>query len=120
MANDNGLVDEFEKLQIKKKEIEIQEEKLKQEILKLAEEKNINILFGTHMKCSLKEYTKVVYPEDKTLLVELIRSKGLYEELSSINYFKLNPRITKGNIDKEIIDLTKQEKAFRFSFKNIK
>ena len=89
MANDNGLIDEYEKLQKIKKEIEAKEGELKKDIIKLANEKNTSILFGTFKKCSIKEYTKVIYPEDKTSLVEMIREKGLYDEFSSINYFKL-------------------------------
>jgi|SRR3989344_5831025 len=120
MANDNGLIDQYEELQNKKKELEIKEEELKKEIIKLSQEKNATLLFGTHKKCSIKEYIKLIYPEDKTLIVNLIREKGLYDKFSSINYFKLGPAIRKGDIDKEISNLTKQEKAFRLSLKDIK
>src|SRR3989338_11582299 len=119
MANDNGLVDEYEKLQIMKKELTIKEEELKKEIIKLANAKNTNILFGMHKKCSIKGYIKVIYPDDKTSLVEMIKERGLYDNLSSINYFKLGPAIVKGEIDQEISDMTKQEKAFRLSFRDI-
>lgn len=119
MANDNGLVDEYEKLEQQKKLILEKEEELKRRIIELAKKKNTDTLFGAHKKCSIKEYEKVVYPEDKKMILELIKSKGIYDKYSSINYFKLNPAILKGEIDKEIIDLTKKEKAFRFSFKNI-
>jgi len=119
MSNDNGLVDEFEKLYNLKKEIEIKEQELKIKIIELAKQKNISVLFGSNKKCSIKEYIKVVYPEDKTLIVNLIKDKGLYDKFSSINYFKLGPAIRKGEIDKEISELTKQEKAFRLSLKDI-
>ena len=119
MSNDNGLVDEYEKIQITKKELEIKEEGLRKEIIKLANEKNTDILFGIHKKCSIKEYTKVIYPENKTLLLEMIKEKGLYDKLSSINYFKLGPAILKREVDKDIIELTNREKAFRLSFKDI-
>ena len=119
MANDNGLVDEYEKLEVQKKEIEAREAELKNKIIELAKQKNTEILFGSHKKCSIKKYTKIVYPEDKTFFVNLIKNKGLYDKFSSINYLKLSPAISKGEIDKEIIDLTKKEKAFRISFKEI-
>ena len=119
MPNDNGLIDEYEKLESQKKDIEQREDELKKEIIELAKEKNTDILFGTHKKCSIKEYEKVIYPEDKTQILELIKKKGLYDKFSSINYFKLNPAIIKGEIDKEIIILTKKEKAFRFSLREI-
>lgn len=119
MANDNGLIDEYENLQILKKEIETKEEELRNKIIELAKEKNTDILFGAHKKCSIKEYIKIIYPEDKTFFVSLIKSKGLYDKFSSINYLKLKTSIIKGEIDKEIIELTKKEKAFRLSLRDI-
>ena len=119
MSNDNGLVDEYEKLEAQKKEIEQKEAELKDKIIELAKQKNTEILFGNNKKCSIKEYEKVIYPEDKTQILELIKKKGLYDRFSSVNYLKLSPAIVKEEIDKEIIDLTKKEKAFRLSFKEI-
>ena len=119
MVNDNGLIDEYEKLESQKRDIEQREDELKKKIIELAKQKNTEVLFGTHKKCSIKEYDKVIYPEDKTFILELIKKKGLYDRFSSINYFKLNPAILKGEVDKEIVDLTKKEKAFRLSFRDI-
>ena len=119
MANDNGLIDEFEKLQALKKEIELKEEELKSKIIELAQQKNTDLLFGTHKKCSVKGYTKVIYPEDKTAIISLMKQKGIYERFSMLNYMGLNSAIIKNEIDKEITDLTKQEKAFRLSLKDL-
>ena len=76
MANDNGLVDEYEKLQKLKGEIETKIDKIKEELIELARNKNTDILFGNNKKCSIKEYYKVIYPEDKSLFVELIKKGG--------------------------------------------
>ena len=119
MSNDNGLVDEYEKLEAQKKEIEQREAELKDKIIELAKQKNTEVLFGNNKKCSIKEYDKIIYPEDKTQILELIKKKGLYDRFSSVNYLKLSPAIIKEEIDKEIIDLTKKEKAFRLSFREI-
>ena len=77
MANDNGLIDPYEELQNKKKELDIRKEELKKDIIKLSQEKNTSILFGVHKKCSIKEHTKIIYPENKALIVNLIRENGL-------------------------------------------
>ena len=119
MSNDNGLVDEFEKVQDLKRALENKEEDLKKKIVELSKEKNTDVLFGNHKKCSVKEYTKVIYPEDKVAFVDLIKSKGLYDKFSSLNYLKLSPVIIKGEVDKEISELTKKEKAYRLSLKDI-
>ncbi len=119
MPNDNELVDEYEKLENLKKEIEMKEEAIKNRIIELARQKNTEILFGTHKKCSIREYEKVVYPEDKTILIDKIKSKGLYNQYSAISYPKLSSAIVKGSIDVEVANLVKKEKAFRLSLKEI-
>ena len=119
MTNDNGLVDEYEKIESQKKEIEQREEELKKRIIELAKEKDTEVLFGTNKKCSIKEYEKIIYPEDKSQIIELIKKKGIYDQFSSVNYFKLGPAILKGKVDNEISDLTKKETAFRLSLKDI-
>ena len=115
MVEDKELVDEYDKLQNMKKEIEEKIENLRRTIFDFAKLKNTGILFGTHKKCSVKEFDKVVYPEDKTLLIEMIKEKGLYDKFSSINYLKLGPKILKGEVDREIIELVRKEKSFRVS-----
>src|SRR3989344_8805213 len=114
-VNDRSLVDEYDHLKNIKKDIDDKTEDLRKKIIAFALQKNTNLLFGTHKKCSIKEFEKIVYPEDKSKIEELIKSKGLYDRFSSINYFKLNPKILKNEIDKEIIDLVKKEKDFRVS-----
>ncbi|MFH0755545.1 MAG: hypothetical protein V1910_02670, partial [bacterium] len=93
MSNDNGLIDEFEKLENLKKELEQKETELKKKIIDLSKQKNTDILFGTNKKCSIKEYEKVVYPEDKTQILELIKKNGFYDKFSSINYLRLSPAV---------------------------
>ena len=119
MSNDNGLVDEYEKLENLKKDIETKEKVLKNKIIELAKQKNTEILFGVHKKCSIKEYEKVVYPEDKAFLIDKIKSKGIYNQYSTISYPKLSSAIVKGDIYLEISNLVRKEKAFRLSLRDI-
>ena len=112
---DKDLVDEYELLQNTKKEIEDKIEKLRKEIINFTVQKHINLIYGTNKKCYVKEYQKVIYPEDKTTLLQIIKEKGLYERYSAINYFKLSPSIIRGEADKDIINLVKKEKDFRVS-----
>ena len=112
MVNDNGLVDEFERLKKLEKETKEKLENIKREIIKLAQEKQANVLFGNHKKCSIKEFEKIVYPEDKENFVNLIKQKGLYDKFSSLNYFKIAPAVRKKEIDEEILGLIKLEKDF--------
>lgn len=119
MANDEGLVDEYEKIQKLKEELELKEKEIREKIIELAKKKNTEILFGSHSKCSIKEYEKIVYPEDKTQIINLMKQKGIYESYSTLNYMRLNSAITKGNVTEEIVKLVKKEKAFRLSLKDL-
>src|SRR3989344_2039890 len=109
------LVDEYSGLQDAKKRVEEKLDELKQKLIGFCEQKNINMIFGSNKKCSVKSYDKVIYPENKEELIRMLKEKGLYEELSSLNYFKLSPKIFKKQIDEDIIKLTEMEKAYRLS-----
>ncbi len=99
--------------------IEEKLDNIKKEIIGLAQEKNTDVLFFFCKKCSIKEYEKIIYPDDKEGFAELIRSKGLYNKFSSLNYFKLAPAIRKKELDAEILGLIKKEKDFRLSLRDI-
>ncbi len=119
MSNDNGLVDKYDTLEKQKKEIEQKEDELKRKIIELAKQKNTDILFGNNKKCLIKEYEQVIYPENKDLIIKIIKENGLYEDLSHLNYPRLSSRIIKNEISKEIIDLIKKKKVLRISLKDI-
>jgi tetrahydromethanopterin S-methyltransferase subunit G len=109
------LVDSYSELQQKKKEIEEKIEKLRKEIIELARTRNMGFLYGNSANLSVKEFNKVVYPEDKEILIKVLKKRGLLEEYSHINHFKLSPRILKKEVDNEIIELVKIEKDYRVS-----
>lgn len=118
MSNDNGLIDELEKVEKLKTELEQKEEELKKKIVELAQQKNTEVLFGNNKKCFIKGYIKIVYPEDKTNIISLMKQKGIYDKFSMINYMGLNSAIMKGDVMQEVVDLIKKEKAFRVSLKD--
>lgn len=109
------LVDEYDSLEKLKKEIENKLSNIKSEMINIAKINNISVLSGTHKKCSVKEYDKVIYPEDKYFFSKLIKKNGLYDAFSQINYSRLSPAIVKKDmsINKEILDAVKIIKAFR-------
>src|SRR3989344_7642165 len=113
MANDNGLVDEFAKLKEERELIDEKIDSVRKAIIKLAQEKQTDILFGNDKNCSIEEYEKAIYPEDKEGFLSLIKQKGLYDKFSSLNYFKLAPAIRKKELDSNILKLIKFEKDFR-------
>ena len=119
MSNDNELVDELENLQKQKKEIENKEEELKQKIIELAKQKNTETLFGTKMKCFIREYERIIYPEDKTEIINTLKQKRLWDEFSMINYSRFGSKASKNEFDNDILNLIKKQKAVMILLKVI-
>ena len=115
--DDDGvkLVDEYEFLDNTIKQAESRLEKVKEKLIKFSKQKEMSVIWGSNKKASIKEFTKVNYPEDKNELTELLKKKGLYNKYSMICYQRLSPIIIKQAIDKEIIGLVKEEKDYRIS-----
>lgn len=115
--DDDGvkLVDEYSEIDAKLKSLESQKEEIRKRLIEFAKQKEINMVYGSNKKASVKEYLKVVYPEDKTQIIDLLKKKGLYEEMSMLCYPKLNSKILKNEIDFEVAGLTDCEKDYRIS-----
>lgn len=109
------LVDEYDHLEKMRKELEIKLSNIKSEMINIAKIKGISVLSGTHKKCSVKEYEKVIYPEDKNSFTKLIKNKGLYDAFSQVNYPRLSSAIIKKDItiDNEVVSAVKIIKDFR-------
>ena len=112
---DKSLVDELDRLDKIKREIEDKINNIKAELINIAKLENKEIIFGTHKMCSVKPFEKVIYPEDKTVLVNLIKSQGLYETLSMLNYSRITSKIHKKELSQDILNLIKIEKDFRLT-----
>lgn len=112
---DKNLVDELDKLSKQQKEIEEKIYNIKSEIIKIAKLENKEFIFGTHKMCSIKPFNKIIYPEDKTALTNLIKFKGLYADLSMLNYSRISAKINKKELSQDIINLVKIEKDFKLT-----
>jgi hypothetical protein len=115
--DDDGvkMVDEYAEIDAKEKELKARKEELKKQLIAFAEQKGVDAIFGTEKKVSVKPYLEVTIPEDKAGFIELLKEKGIYEEVSMISYPRLNSLILKKQIDPEVIEKTKTEKDYRIS-----
>lgn len=115
--SDKSLIDELDKIQATKKDIEMKEEELKKKIIVFAQQKNTVLLFGTHKTCSIKEYQKVIYPEDKDFLTKMLKEEKLYDHFSQINYSRLSSAITHkdAQIPSKILEQVKISKDFKLT-----
>jgi len=115
--DDDGvkMVDEFAELKLKLSEIKKQEDKLKIELEEFAKQKGIDIIYGSNMKANVRDLKKVVFPEDKEKLINLIKKKGLWDEFAMINYSRFNARGRKGVLDKDIMKLIEIAEDWRIT-----
>jgi putative RecB family exonuclease len=109
------LVDEFSGIKTKLSELKKAEEEFKDKLIKYAKQFGVDVVYGSNMKCSVKEFDKIVMPEDKESFIKLLKDKGLYEECSMVCYPKLNSKVVKGDIDKEIQKMVDIVQDFRLS-----
>ena len=112
-AEGKNLTDQLDELILQKIELDKKIDEVKKNLIEFARHEKVNVVYGTWKKANVKEYEKVIYPEDKEKFISIIKEKGLYEELSSLNYLKLNGKILKNQIDKDIMSMIKKQKEFR-------
>ena len=117
MKEDDGvkLVDELSEIDVKEKELRKRKEEIKSSLVAFAQQKEIDVVHGSGKRASVKPYERIVYPEDKAEFIKLLKDKGLYEDLSTLSYPRLNSAIQKRQVDKEVIDRTSTETDYRIS-----
>lgn len=109
------LVDNFSEVKTKLLELKKEKDDFELELISYSKQFGVDIVYGSNKKCSVKEFNKIVFPENKEELVSLLREKGLWDEMSMINYFKLKAKILKKEVNKEIQEIAEIEKGFRLS-----
>jgi len=109
------LVDEFSEVKTKLSELKKAEDEFKDKLIQYAKQFGIDIVYGSNMKCSVKEFDKIVMPEDREKFIELIKKKGLWDDLSMVCYPRLNSKVIKGNVDDDIKDAVEIVKDYRLN-----
>lgn len=113
--DDDGvkLVDKYDELKSQKKTVETEMKQIEEDLISFSEQKELEVVYGSQKKVSVKETEKVVYPKEG--FVELLKEKGLYDENSMICASRLTSKILKGEIAQEIIDAVQKETGHKLS-----
>ncbi|MBR2255708.1 MAG: hypothetical protein IJ856_07900 [Candidatus Methanomethylophilaceae archaeon] len=115
-AADRGvrLVDRYAELSEKigaldtrRKMLETERDAVAAELAEFANASGYMSVTGSEHKVLVRHEKKVDFPEDKTELVEKLKSKGLYDGISMVNYPRLRSDIAKGTADPEIAAMAK-------------
>ena len=111
--DDDGvkLVDEFVLLDTQEKEAAQQKEEVREQIIRFSQQKGVSVVFGTENKASVKPFDKIEYPKTEEF-IELLKAKGIYEELAVLNYSKFQSKIVKREVPIEILEKIKTEQGW--------
>ena len=105
------LVDELTELEKQQEEAEKKIEEIKKKLIQFAQQTGVNVVWGTEKKASVKPYDKIEYPKTEEF-VELLKEKGVYDDLVSLNYSKLQSKVLKRQIDIDILEHIKTEQGW--------
>jgi putative RecB family exonuclease len=109
------MVDEFSEIKKLQYDLKKREDTLKGNLIEFAKQKDVDVIYGSNMKASVKEFDKVEV-EDREELIKVLKEKGLYETYSMICSARLNSHLVKGELKDEDIDkLIEIVKDFRIS-----
>jgi hypothetical protein len=106
------LVDEYIVLNEERSGLDRRLQELVDGIVSFSKQFGYAAVYGSNKKVTVKEFQKVILPEDKARLIQIIKEKGLYED-SHLNFSRLNSSILSGSIDEEIKQLTMLEPTYR-------
>ena len=112
---DEGVkfVDEFSEIKKLLYDLKKREDRLKEHLIEFSKQKGTDVIYGSNMKCSVKEFDKIVLPEEKEEFIQLLKDKGLWDEFSMVCYSKINSGILKGDADADLKKMVEIEKSFR-------
>ena len=102
---DEGLkfVDELAEVKMKMQDLENKKDELTNKLIEFAKAKKLDVVYGSNMKCSVKDYKKVVLPEDREGLIKVLKDKGLWDEFVMLNYSRFNAKARKGELDEDVM-----------------
>lgn len=114
MSLDEGvrLVDEYadvqeriDALRRRQAELEARRDSIAERIVSFADANGFMAVTGHTGKALVRHERRAELPEDKTRIIEVLRDKGLYDDLSIPNYSRLRSDIAKGVADPDVAAL---------------
>ncbi len=109
------MVDEYAEIDTKLTVLEKRKEELRGELIIFTTQKELDVVYGSNKKVSVKPFTKIVYPEDMEHFVELLKEKEVYNDVIMLSYPKLNSLIINKRVDPEIIEQVRTETSHRIT-----
>ena len=103
------LVNKYSEVYEKLKDSEFELEKLREALIKFTEKENISMVFGSDVKASVKQYSKLSFPKkndvNKEEFFELIKKLGLWDELATVDVYELAKMINSNELHEDFLRL---------------
>lgn len=117
LKEDEGLrlVDEYSKIKSKLNKLKNEKQEIENKLSDYSKQFEVDVIYGSNRKCSVKEIEKVVLPEDKEKLISVLKEKDLWDDMSSINFMKFQSSIIKGDLDEDIKKMCEVIKGHKLS-----
>jgi len=96
------LADTYAQLDTEEKRISKEKEELKEKLISFAQKENITAIFGTDKKISITPFVSISYPKTEEF-INLLKEKGVYEDVATINTQKLSSKVRKNELPEEVI-----------------
>lgn len=109
------MVDEYAEIDTQLTVLEKRKEELRNELIIFTTQKELDVVYGSNKKVSVKPFDKIVYPEDMEHFVELLKEKEIYGSVVMLCYPKLNSLIINKRVDPEIIEQVRTETSHRIT-----
>ena len=94
---DDGLkmVDSYAKIKEKISSLDVELDELKEKLIQFSKQKDIEAVYGTKNRISVKSFESISFPAkaERDELNKLIKSKGLWDELSELDTHKLSKMV---------------------------
>lgn len=106
------LVDTFDELQKKKREITYEIDKIEKALLNFCEKEKIEVVFGTDKKVKVKKYFSYSLPpknsDERLALEQFIKDAGKWGDVEQLDYHELNLILKKRMWDDELSEEVKK------------
>jgi putative RecB family exonuclease len=114
------LVDEYSEIKTKMQELEKQKEEFENKLIEYSKQLEVDIIYGSNMQAKVKEFEKIILPEEKAELIAVMKEKGIWDEIVMINFMRLQSKYFKGELHKDVQSKISKEKDWRVTLKKRK
>jgi len=107
------LVDSYAEIKTNLAELEEKKEEFENKLIEFSKQLGVDVVYGSNNVAKVKEFEKIILPEEKEELIAILKEKGIFDEVVMINFMRLQSKYFKGELHKDIHEKISKEKDWR-------